>query len=143
MTSHERPQHDDTRTLFERIQGVVNVAEGAEQLTGVDCRGANQSRQTLLRHYCAVEERTEVRHFRFAVDLHSEQTGRQGRDDDDDVSKLRGDDATSVVASVFRPDDLHLVVAKVTQLKKNIIFLLALTVIFQLGKLESGERLPF
>ena len=37
-------------------------------------------------------------------------------DDDENVSELGGDDAAPVVTCVLRPDDLNLVVAKVTQL---------------------------
>lgn len=35
-----------------------------------------------------------------------------GVDDDEDVAKLRGDDASPVVSGVLRPHDVHLVIPK-------------------------------
>ena len=89
--------------------------------TSLQCANAAKLWCMELRHDRSVEERTEEGHFRLAIHLHAEQAARQWRHHDDDVSELRRDDAASVVTRVLRPHDLHLVVAKVTQLKTVLI----------------------
>lgn len=55
-------------------------------------------------------------YLRLAVDVDAVEAVVERVDDDENVSELGGDDATPVVTCVLRPDDLNLVVAKVTQL---------------------------
>ena len=56
-------------------------------------------------------------HLCLSVDLDAEEPILHGVDDDDDITKLRGDDATPVIPRVFRPHDVNLVIPQVSHLK--------------------------
>jgi len=58
-------------------------------------------------------------YLRFSVDVYSVQPAGEGVDDDEDVTKLRRDDAAPVVTSVLRPHDVNLIITKVTHLQNQ------------------------
>jgi len=58
-------------------------------------------------------------YLRFSVDVYSVQPAGERVDDDEDVTKLCRDDATSVVSCVLRPHDMNLIITKVTHLQNQ------------------------
>ena len=58
-----------------------------------------------------------VPHLWLLDDLDAVHVVLHGVDDDEDVSKLGGDDASPVVSRVLRPHNMHFVITQVPQLQ--------------------------
>lgn len=83
------------------------------------CGSSHQARQHFVLHDAFVEQRPEEWYFRLSRDLYSIQFVLQRVNNYQDVAEFRRYDISAVVTPVLRPDNVDLIVAKVSRLKSS------------------------